>query len=143
MTSERIYRHIKSGTLYEKLMDANLEANQAPMVVYRSQTTGAVWIRSLDEFESKFELVSSQALTDAKINEIFHEAFKEWGHEGSKFLLVNFARAVERACGIKREETVPWPTIDGYAGSASKDGLYGYLMINIDGKLVKYVPEKT
>jgi hypothetical protein len=45
--SGALYRHYKGG-LYRRLMDATDEATMTPVVVYRSEQDGRVWVRSLD-----------------------------------------------------------------------------------------------
>lgn len=49
------YRHYKGG-LYEVLMVAELEADLTPVVIYRAEADGRVWVRPVADFISVVEL---------------------------------------------------------------------------------------
>lgn len=57
------WRHVKGGGVYEELARGHLqisdtEWDEKPCVVYRSVTSGSVWVRPSDEFEDgRFERV--------------------------------------------------------------------------------------
>ena len=52
----QLARHLGSGALYKVLQpNVLLESDKTPMVVYRSQYDGVIWIRPLHEFMLKFE----------------------------------------------------------------------------------------
>ncbi len=51
-----IFKHIKSGGLYEVITHAFHEETDIPLVVYRSLGYGGrTWVRSLQEFNTKFK----------------------------------------------------------------------------------------
>ncbi len=52
-----MYKHIKSGGLYEIIAeDATLEADFTTVVVYQNVETGAIWVRPVGEFfDGRFE----------------------------------------------------------------------------------------
>lgn len=45
-----LYRHRKTGGLYEVVSIATMEATMTIAVVYRSRADGRQWVRPLDEF---------------------------------------------------------------------------------------------
>lgn len=63
------WRHLKRGSTYEVVGVAKLQtalteglADEAPMVVYRNETTGKLSVRSLDEFcDGRFEKLGRAA----------------------------------------------------------------------------------
>lgn len=48
--STKVFRHVRSGGIYEVLHAASLEATLEPVVVYRSCSDGSVWVRPAAEF---------------------------------------------------------------------------------------------
>ena len=53
-----IYRHIKTGRLYQVVCLGLIESDQVMAVVYRSLVDDVVWIRPLTEFnDGRFEFV--------------------------------------------------------------------------------------
>lgn len=52
------YRHFKGG-LYELVCEATLEADHAPMIVYRA-ANGSVWIRPREVFFETVEVDGKQ-----------------------------------------------------------------------------------
>ncbi|MES2662313.1 MAG: DUF1653 domain-containing protein [Pseudomonadota bacterium] len=60
MSYNRTFKHIKNGDLYELIGSALNEANQKPLAIYKSVTTGLIWARPFNEFLSKFELVEEK-----------------------------------------------------------------------------------
>lgn len=49
-----LYRHYQGG-LYRLLHEAILEATEEPVVVYRSEADGRIWVRSLREWNQKVQ----------------------------------------------------------------------------------------
>ena len=45
-----IWIHLKTGKFYVVVCKAQLEKDQTPMIVYRSLSTGRIWIRPEAEF---------------------------------------------------------------------------------------------
>jgi len=45
-----LWRHVKTGGIYESLMVALRESDRAPLIVYRNVETGQVWARPATEF---------------------------------------------------------------------------------------------
>ena len=43
--------HVKSGGTYEVVAVGRIEADLSPVVIYRSDKDGTVWVRPIDEFE--------------------------------------------------------------------------------------------
>lgn len=54
---KEIYQHYKGG-FYEKITEANSEAFDIPLVVYRSLKDGKQWVRAKALFDEKFTLVA-------------------------------------------------------------------------------------
>ncbi len=53
-----LYRHLKSGVIYNLIMTAKMEKDQEAVCVYRSMETFAVWVRPEAEFhDGRFELL--------------------------------------------------------------------------------------
>ncbi len=53
-----LYRHKKTGGIYEVICNATRESDGALMVVYRNTETGDRWVRPADEFgDGRFERV--------------------------------------------------------------------------------------
>jgi hypothetical protein len=64
----RLFRHKKTGRVYEWLMDATLEDSNEPAVVYRlfdptlDHPSDTVWVRSKKEFhDGRFERLDPSA----------------------------------------------------------------------------------
>lgn len=55
-----LVRHKKTGGIYRIVCAARLEATLEEVIVYRSEATGEVWVRSRQEmFDGRFEKFSS------------------------------------------------------------------------------------
>lgn len=52
--NSRLYKHKKTGVIYEFMLLARREADGADCAVYRSTATNTVWVRPLSEFNDKF-----------------------------------------------------------------------------------------
>jgi hypothetical protein len=53
-----IYKHLKTGGLYEFVDMGLIEATKQVAVIYRCQNTGQVWIRPVTEFfDGRFECI--------------------------------------------------------------------------------------
>lgn len=59
--SQRLFRHIKSGGIYEFVSEGKLEVNQEPVVIYRkADNPDEVWVRPHGEFfDGRFEELRS------------------------------------------------------------------------------------
>ena len=56
---KEMYRHIKTGNVYEVICNAYLESTGELMVVYRGAITGGRWIRPASEFcDGRFERIA-------------------------------------------------------------------------------------
>lgn len=56
-----VYRHVKSGGLYEIITGARYEPTTEDVVVYRCLADGLVWVRSHKEFfDGRFEKVRTE-----------------------------------------------------------------------------------
>lgn len=52
----KLYRHIKTGGIYEFIADAEMESNLEDVVVYQSVEHKTVWVRPSSEFyDGRFE----------------------------------------------------------------------------------------
>lgn len=57
----KLYRHLKTGGIYEFITDAEMESNLEDVVVYRSVEHKSVWVRPSSEFyDGRFEQYASQ-----------------------------------------------------------------------------------
>lgn len=57
----RIYRHVKTGGLYEFICYAKHESTGEVMAIYKSLETGYKWARPESEFnDGRFELVNEK-----------------------------------------------------------------------------------
>jgi hypothetical protein len=66
-----IWRHKKSGGLYEIVCGAQFEWNGVHCVVYRNVHSGHVWVRSLAEFhDGRFEELSDSPAQPTEKSEI-------------------------------------------------------------------------
>ncbi|MBS0193221.1 MAG: DUF1653 domain-containing protein [Proteobacteria bacterium] len=51
-----LYRHVKTGGIYEVLCNATVEKDGTLAIVYKNAKTGERWIRPADEFnDGRFE----------------------------------------------------------------------------------------
>lgn len=57
-----LYLHKKTGVTYRKLFDAFDVVRQVPMVVYVQITTGAIFTREADAFQTNFDYVGDAQL---------------------------------------------------------------------------------
>jgi Uncharacterized protein conserved in bacteria len=61
---KRIYKHLKTGGLYELLVHAKFEDSTRDAVVYRSLENGIAWVRAAALFfDGRFELVPDPEVT--------------------------------------------------------------------------------
>lgn len=51
----KLFRHKKSGGIYQLLHEAWMEATHERVTVYKSTADGAVWVRPSAEFAERFE----------------------------------------------------------------------------------------
>lgn len=59
----RVYRHIKTGGLYQIICHGLMEADNTLCVVYCSVADGLIWIRPKAEFfDGRFELVEDESV---------------------------------------------------------------------------------
>lgn len=54
--NEELYKHLKSGGIYEVICNAHHESTGELMVVYRNMASGEIWVRPAVEFnDGRFE----------------------------------------------------------------------------------------
>ena len=58
LKENRIYRHYKGGE-YELMTIGELEHDLTQVVVYKSLLDGSVYVRPVQEFQDKFDLVDT------------------------------------------------------------------------------------
>lgn len=57
---KELYRHNKTGGVYEVICNANMESTGELMVVYRNTATGERWVRTATQFnDGRFTRVSA------------------------------------------------------------------------------------
>lgn len=60
-----IWKHKKTGGIYQFEQECRIEATNTPAVMYRSLETGISWVRPLYEFlDGRFEKIKISALAD-------------------------------------------------------------------------------
>lgn len=59
LKENRIYRHYKGGE-YELMAIGKLEHDLTQVVVYKSLLDGVVYVRPVQEFQDKFDLVDTE-----------------------------------------------------------------------------------
>lgn len=60
MPAQELYRHEKTGGVYQVVCNAKLETTGEPMVVYSNVATGERWVRTAEEFnDGRFVRVES------------------------------------------------------------------------------------
>lgn len=50
MPAQELYRHEKTGGVYQVICNAQLEKTGEPVIVYSNVATGEVWVRPAAEF---------------------------------------------------------------------------------------------
>lgn len=59
LKENRIYRHYKGGE-YELMIIGELEHDLTQVAVYKSLLDGSVYVRPVQEFQDKFDLVDTE-----------------------------------------------------------------------------------
>lgn len=61
ITTNNLWRHIKTGGLYEVLMHGTMEADKQDMVIYKAQSDDRVWVRPAIEFyDGRFQQIEKR-----------------------------------------------------------------------------------
>jgi hypothetical protein len=117
MTTKDLYRHKRTGGIYEVICTATyLPSTFYELVVYRDIETGKIWSRHRDMFfDGRFELVESREveapavqpavpLTCERVKEICAEAGYDDIYVHLRADFINGIRQAELAHGIKAQE---------------------------------------
>lgn len=128
--SQEIWRHKKRGTTYTIIGRGKLQSSDPtglgdnqPMVVYRSEADGSIWVRPTDEFEDgRFERVASQAGSEASsgADAVERSDLAEWA-EATAPLFPRHSSKYERIAALLRLYPAPEQAAQGDVAETALD----------------------